>query len=124
MDHGHLALTSSPPSHRNGWVLTPKELDLAVALRPTIERVKNIFVPLVLTQKPHNAPSALLVEMSITLIFPVLLRNLSDRALGLDISCEPYRPNLIARMAAGDIYFAFAARFADQFDLILHTPPI
>lgn len=92
-----------------GLVLTPKALDVAVALRPALERVKEVFHapdfnPLTAQRTIRFASS----DIHNALIFPTLLRNLSELAPGLNLSCEPYGPDILARMTAGDLDFAFA----------------
>ncbi len=92
-----------------GLVLTPKALEISFSLMPALERVKQVFhAPDFNPQSSKRTIRFASSDIHNTLIFPTLLRNLSDRAPGLDISCEPYGPDLISRMAAGDIDFAFA----------------
>lgn len=92
-----------------GLVLTPKALEISFALRPALEQVKQVFhAPDFDPKTSQRTIRFASSDVHNTLIFPTLLRNLSDRAPGLDISCEPYGSDLISRMAAGDIDFAFA----------------
>jgi DNA-binding transcriptional LysR family regulator len=92
-----------------GLALTPKALDLAVALRPALERVKEVFrAPNFDPKTAQRTIRFASSDVHNTLIFPTLLRNLADRAPGLDLSCEPYGPDLRERMASGDLDFAFA----------------
>ena len=92
-----------------GLVLTPKALEISFALRPALEQVKQVFhAPDFDPKTSQRTIRFASSDVHNTLIFPTLLRNLSDRAPGLDISCEPYGSDLLSRMAAGDIDFAFA----------------
>ena len=92
-----------------GLVLTPKALDLAISLRPALEQLRDVF------QRPDFDPATAQrtirfasSDVNNTLIFPKLLQNLAQEAPGIDLSCEPYGPDLLARMASGDLDFAFA----------------
>ena len=92
-----------------GLALTPKALDLAVALRPALERVKEVFhAPNFDPKTAQRTIRFASSDVHNTLIFPTLLRNLAREAPGLDLSCEPYGPDLLARMASGNLDFAFA----------------
>ncbi|MFN8732303.1 MAG: LysR family transcriptional regulator, partial [Hyphomonadaceae bacterium] len=92
-----------------GLVLTPKALEISFALRPALEQLKQVFhAPDFDPKTSQRTIRFASSDVHNTLIFPTLLRNLSDRAPGLDIGCEPYGPDLVSRMAGGDIDFAFA----------------
>jgi DNA-binding transcriptional LysR family regulator len=92
-----------------GLVLTPKALEISITLRPALEQLKLVFhAPDFDPKTAQRTIRFASSDLHNTLIFPTLLRNLSDHAPGLDISCEPYGPDLISRMAGGDIDFAFA----------------
>lgn len=92
-----------------GLVLTPKAMEIVASLRPALDRLKDVF------QAPSFDPKTARrtirfasSDIHNTLLFPTFLRNLAEQAPGLEVVCEPYGSDLIARMTSGDLDFAFA----------------
>lgn len=94
---------------RKGLMLTPRAIEVAAILGPTLQRVQHVFAdPQFDPAKAQRQIRIAASDVHNALILPHLIALLVREAPGLDIVCEPYGPNLVEQMFAGTLDFAFA----------------
>jgi DNA-binding transcriptional LysR family regulator len=93
----------------NGFGLTPRAQDLAGRLGAALDDVRGIFEetqfdPAAIRRTVRFAAS----DAQTIMLAPPLMARLAREAPGIDVRMEGYGRDLMARMEAGDIDFAFA----------------
>jgi DNA-binding transcriptional LysR family regulator len=92
-----------------GFVLTPRAAALVPRLAGVMAEVKGLF------REPGFDPSAerrlfrvAATDTHTVLLAPAIMARLAQEAPGVDVSMEPYSPDMARRMERGDLDLAFA----------------